>query len=347
MACKRKERKVWWTGVVYCLTNLVNGMRYVGKTTLEDYERRWDAHIKMSLKPRPKHYIHRAIRKYGVEKFSAEVVQHCRTAETLNKAERRWIKKLGSQTPHGYNMTRGGDGVAGRKPTKSELNKKSISLKLHWAIPANRAAHLAVLQSEECRALMSAGQRRKWAGMSAKEKIAFSKKMSSVVIERYKEPRAHEVQRQGQAKRFADPKKWAANAQAHRTTKFRALQSEKSKAKWLDPEYRRVWEFTNLSTEGRAKRSTAAKKWHADPEKHNRQNYASNHAPAACAKRSATLLAHYAKPKNRTKHQKSHRTPAFRAKKSENTKQFWGAMTPAERKAYWREIHPKGNGYRK
>lgn len=57
-------------GVIYKITNLQNGKSYIGQT--KDYEKRMQQHFN-------NHYddyaIHCAIRKYGKENFSTEIIE--------------------------------------------------------------------------------------------------------------------------------------------------------------------------------------------------------------------------------------------------------------------------------
>ena len=91
-------------GVIYCITCLLNGMKYVGQTT-QPLERRINHH---------KHgdqYIDHAIQKYGWENFKVEVLEECTSREQLNEREIFWIAKLNTTKPNGYNQTDGGKGT--------------------------------------------------------------------------------------------------------------------------------------------------------------------------------------------------------------------------------------------
>jgi hypothetical protein len=59
-------------GCIYLLRNLINGKGYVGKSIQKDI--RWNVHRKAAFSGRSTLAIHRAIRKYGWNNFSAEVV---------------------------------------------------------------------------------------------------------------------------------------------------------------------------------------------------------------------------------------------------------------------------------
>ena len=89
-------------GIVYKLTNKLNGMPYVGKTT-RPLEVRFKEHTKADS------YIGNAIRKYGEENFSREVIEECETPEQLNEREIFWIAFFNCRKPNGYNQTDGGD----------------------------------------------------------------------------------------------------------------------------------------------------------------------------------------------------------------------------------------------
>ncbi len=71
-------------GIVYKLTNKLNGMPYVGKTT-RPLEVRFKEHTKADS------YIGNAICKYGEENFLCEVIEECETPEQLNEREIFWI----------------------------------------------------------------------------------------------------------------------------------------------------------------------------------------------------------------------------------------------------------------
>lgn len=93
---------------IYKITNTVNGKVYVGQAV--DIKRRWQEHSSHSFSPTHisyNHTIHRAIRKYGIENFTFEVLEECAEA-LLNEKEIYWIAKLNSKQ-NGYNMTDGGD----------------------------------------------------------------------------------------------------------------------------------------------------------------------------------------------------------------------------------------------
>src|SRR5208282_4068973 len=99
--------------IIYLATNSVNGKIYVGKTVLP-LARRWQNHL-YQVRRGCGYYFHRAIRKYGVENFSLQVLETAISIEELIALEKYWIATLGSNSSTvGYNETKGGEGWHGK-----------------------------------------------------------------------------------------------------------------------------------------------------------------------------------------------------------------------------------------
>ena len=88
-------------GIVYLITNLLDDKQYVGQTT-RTLEERFSEHAEAES------LLGNAIRKYGEENFSHEVLAECETPDELDTQERFYIKKLDCKHPKGYNLTDGG-----------------------------------------------------------------------------------------------------------------------------------------------------------------------------------------------------------------------------------------------
>lgn len=86
-------------GVIYKITNMLNGMPYIGQTT-RPIEERFREHAR-----RNKFFIGNAIHKYGKENFSIEIIKECATLEQRNERERYWIAYFNCISPNGYNLT--------------------------------------------------------------------------------------------------------------------------------------------------------------------------------------------------------------------------------------------------
>ena len=140
-------------GVIYVITNNLNGKQYVGQTI--DLTKRLSAHRKAG-----KPGIGKAIQKYGWRNFSVEVIEECENRDELNEREIFWIAKLNTKAPNGYNLTEGGDGNCGYVASE-ETRKKLSAAGRRRQVTAETRKKLSESQkgkiiSEETRAKMSA-----------------------------------------------------------------------------------------------------------------------------------------------------------------------------------------------
>lgn len=103
---------------IYLVTNKENGKLYVGKT-VRSIEDRMSRHY---FQPSDS-YLHRAMRKHGRDAFVSKVIDTAETNEEANEKEKLWIRKLNSVSPSGYNLTLGGDGMAGLHPSEETRAK--------------------------------------------------------------------------------------------------------------------------------------------------------------------------------------------------------------------------------
>lgn len=98
-------------GYIYCITNIINNKRYVGKTLFTTQER-FQEHCKDSRKERcEKRPLYDAMNKYGVENFIVEELEYVKDENILSEREVYWIKELETYGSKGYNATKGGDGT--------------------------------------------------------------------------------------------------------------------------------------------------------------------------------------------------------------------------------------------
>ena len=110
-------------GVIYKITNTLDGKIYVGRTQ-QKLSRRIYKHKYEAKRGRPG--VDAAIAKYGWEHFTVEVIETC-PIEQLNEREIFWIAELKSKSPNGYNLTDGGDGCTGFKHTEESRAKISAN----------------------------------------------------------------------------------------------------------------------------------------------------------------------------------------------------------------------------
>lgn len=100
--------------IIYLIINKVNGKKYVGQHCGTG-DSRWKQHLAACLKLENPLPLYRAMRKYGVENFSYEVIEEIplsKGPKYLDEREIHWIKEYNSFiSEKGYNVTRGGQGV--------------------------------------------------------------------------------------------------------------------------------------------------------------------------------------------------------------------------------------------
>lgn len=115
-------------GYIYCITNLINGKQYIGKTTYS-VTKRFQEHCNDSKKERcEKRPLYDAMNKYGVENFVVEQIYECDNDE-LSSYEIQFIDKFNTYS-NGYNATKGGDGsILFDYNLILELYQKGMSMK--------------------------------------------------------------------------------------------------------------------------------------------------------------------------------------------------------------------------
>lgn len=91
---------------IYKIQNLINGKVYIGQSV--HIERRFREH---KYSDKNNSLIHKAIKKYGIENFSFEVIEECDYL-LLDEREIYWISHYNSTNKEkGYNLTQGGQGT--------------------------------------------------------------------------------------------------------------------------------------------------------------------------------------------------------------------------------------------
>lgn len=119
---------------IYKITNKANGHSYVGLS--KNIERRFADHKSKALHPQKKDdmdkALYKAIRKYGVDNFTFEIIETCEPKELCDK-ERFWIAYYNTfEDKHHYNETPGGDVPGPNAMLKGEshgmalLNNKDV-----------------------------------------------------------------------------------------------------------------------------------------------------------------------------------------------------------------------------
>lgn len=144
---------------IYKITNNLNQKFYIGFTSQENPEWRFNQHLSTARSEKENNQpIIRAIKKYGEENFSFEVILEGDERFLLEVEEPRLIKELNPE----YNATFGGEGILGYKHTKKT---KDIIGKLHSGKK----------ESEEHKKWRSQKLKQGWENVSNEKKIEYSK----------------------------------------------------------------------------------------------------------------------------------------------------------------------------
>jgi len=132
-------------GYIYLVTHRSSGRQYVGQTLLPVLER-WEEHVRTAIDADPNGpHFRCAIREHGRRAFRIEEIDRTDSFHDANAKERKWIKKLGSLYPAGFNLTRGGSGTnLGRPLTVRGVRYQSISeaARAHGLSPFKVASRL-------------------------------------------------------------------------------------------------------------------------------------------------------------------------------------------------------------
>lgn len=141
-------------GVVYCITNTVNGKKYIGQTT-GTIAYRWSKHCGGGKQCR---VLRSAIDKYGKESFTVAQVDTADSKQELDAKEIFHITQNNSDSrAHGYNIAPGGAIGKHAQETRELISKALKGKKLSEGHCAKlSAAHMGHARSEQSRAKQSA-----------------------------------------------------------------------------------------------------------------------------------------------------------------------------------------------
>ena len=112
---------------IYCITNKINNKIYIGQSN--SVFTRWGEHAKIAYdnNNNRKSLIHKAIKKYGIESFTFEILELCEIGK-LNELEMYYIESFKEQGFNLYNLTEGGEGntMWGENNPKTTLTNKEV-----------------------------------------------------------------------------------------------------------------------------------------------------------------------------------------------------------------------------
>jgi group I intron endonuclease len=140
-------------GIVYLVTNRVNGKFYVGQT-VQRLERRWGQHVSAAnCVKRKRHALALAIAKHGADNFDVTLLCECRDQWQLNVFEALYMQQYDSAAPNGYNLQLGGgrakmsevarqhitDAARTRYRNEAHIARTAANLVKHSRSPEGRA----------------------------------------------------------------------------------------------------------------------------------------------------------------------------------------------------------------
>lgn len=103
--CNVEKESVYY-GLVYKVTNKINGKVYIGQT-VQRLEKRIRTHIR-DARVGSTAVFHKAIRKYGENNFTYQAIDYAHSANELTLKEMEWVDKentfVDSEESNGYNM---------------------------------------------------------------------------------------------------------------------------------------------------------------------------------------------------------------------------------------------------
>jgi len=109
-------------GYIYLTTNNINGKQYIGQKKSNEFL--GNKYLGSGR------VFTRAVKKYGRENFTVELLEKCKDANELNEREIYWIEYYNAfESEHFYNLCKGGCGCSGRKHTEEEKHKISENQK--------------------------------------------------------------------------------------------------------------------------------------------------------------------------------------------------------------------------
>lgn len=120
-------------GYIYLITCNISQKKYVGQTVLKNPFNRWTIHKSAARGNRTKQYLHKAIRKYGEENFSFEILCPVYSKSELDSMEISYITSLNTLSPLGYNTAIGGSGHSGEYTPERRQKISATSKGRRWS----------------------------------------------------------------------------------------------------------------------------------------------------------------------------------------------------------------------
>lgn len=216
---------------IYQIKNKINGKSYIGQT-IKDPQERWKKHISISKKEGHKDtsYIHKALRKDGVENFEFKVIDNATNRDELDRKEQLHIKELNTLVPNGYNISSGGqfakeiDELTRKKISDSKKGERNPNWHKVFT-DEEREAHRQMMIKRYSDPMEIEKQRKRSKEMWKRPE--YREKMIKIIRGNVTEDFKDKV-------RKASLKMWE-------DKDFKKKMSEKKKKIWKDPEFRKKW----------------------------------------------------------------------------------------------------------
>lgn len=120
-----KNPKAERLGLIYGICHKATNRWYIGQTVL-GFEHRWKEHQDCAKKSNL--HLYAAMRKYGLEAFTHEILEDSIPEDKLDEREQYYIQKYDSYNS-GFNNTLGGQGIHGYRHTAEGKRKISKALR--------------------------------------------------------------------------------------------------------------------------------------------------------------------------------------------------------------------------
>lgn len=106
--------------VVYQAIFNGDGRVYIGQT--DNLARRINHHLNQN------YYFGNTLKKYGIERFTWQILLHCNSKQEMDFWEKLYIKELNTVRPNGFNLTEGGDGGTLHLPEIREKQREALKI---------------------------------------------------------------------------------------------------------------------------------------------------------------------------------------------------------------------------
>ena len=111
---------------IYCITNKIDGKKYIGQCSQTDVNKRWWAHrSELKYNKHFNSYLQNAWNKYGNDSFEFSILKEdINSLDYLNRLEKRYIKEYKTNDRNfGYNLTYGGNQYKFTEDTIDKISK--------------------------------------------------------------------------------------------------------------------------------------------------------------------------------------------------------------------------------